>query len=68
MERLSEYATNMPENWEQMFEQSYSAPSLPWMLTGFLISAVIFIALGLLGGIIGVSLFKKKAGQPLPPE
>ena len=59
MERMAEYSDEMPEGWETWFEKGFG-DSLGWSLFGLVISMVIFSALGALGGIIGISLFKKK--------
>jgi hypothetical protein len=60
MERIAEYADEMPEGWEQWLERGMGEISAPWFLLGFLITVVIFSAFGALGGIIGMSLFGKK--------
>jgi len=57
MERVAEYAEEMPSGWETWFERG---ASFSMFMLGLVISAVIFAVLGALGGIIGVSLFKKK--------
>lgn len=38
-----------------------------WFLIGLLVSAAVFAVMGVLGGIIGVSLFAKKALPPAEP-
>ncbi|MCX6572453.1 MAG: hypothetical protein NTX99_00530 [Candidatus Aminicenantes bacterium] len=38
-----------------------------WFLLGLLISAAVFAVMGVLGGVIGVSLFAKKALPPVAP-
>lgn len=64
MEAVSEYAEEMPPGWESWFETGAYGASLSMFMLGLVISAVIFAALGALGGIIGISLFKKKT----PPK
>lgn len=59
MQRMAEYAEEMPEGWESWFERGLG-DSIGWSMFGFVISLVVFSALGALGGIIGISLFKKK--------
>jgi len=65
MDRFAEYANEMPEGWESWLEGSLET-SLPMLMLGLLISAIIFGALGALGGIIGASLFGKKPPQGAP--
>ena len=72
MDRFAEYADEVPEGFEQFFEGGFEA-SGPWMFFGILIVAVIFVALGTLGGVIGISLFGKKTavqqeGDSAPPQ
>jgi hypothetical protein len=65
MERMAKYADEMPSGWESWIERGASAGVSPaWFLIGLIISAVIFAALGALGGIIGVSLFGRKTPPP----
>lgn len=59
MDRFAEYAEDIPEGFEEFFQGGFEA-SGPWLLLGILITAVIFVAFGTLGGIIGISLFGKK--------
>ncbi len=61
MEWASEYADQMPEFWESMMTGEGLNASVPFMVLEFFINIVVFSALGALGGIIGISLFKKKA-------
>jgi len=70
MERLSEFADEMPSGWENWLNRTGGGVSVAMFLIGLFMSAVIFAALGALGGIIGASLFgKKKAkGATLAPE
>ena len=63
MEKVSEYADEMPSGWETWRERGAIGTSVSWHMLGFVISVVIFSALGVLGGIIGISLFKKKKVQ-----
>ena len=60
MDRFSQYYEEMPSGWESWLEGSGFEGSLAWTILGLVISVVIFSALGALGGIIGISLFKKK--------
>jgi hypothetical protein len=67
MDRLAEYAEDMPSGWESWIDQGAFGPSIFWHIFGLLISVFIFSALGALGGIIGLSLFRKKS-VPLPEQ
>ncbi|UCE22048.1 MAG: hypothetical protein JSV46_07500 [Candidatus Aminicenantes bacterium] len=64
MERFAEYMQEMPPGFEEMFSESSFETTVPKILFELLISGIIFSALGALGGIIGISLFKKKPPQP----
>ncbi len=64
MERFAEYMQEMPSGFEDMFGESAFETTLPKILFELLVSGIIFSALGALGGIIGISLFKKKPPQP----
>jgi hypothetical protein len=67
MDRLAEFAEEMPAGWESWLERSTGPVSISLFLFGLLVSAVLFAALGALGGIIGMSLFGKKKGPgPYP--
>ena len=63
MEWASEYADQMPEFWESMMSGEGLESSVPFMVLELFINMVVFSALGALGGIIGISLFKKRTGQ-----
>lgn len=65
--RLSQYAEEMPGGWEKWLETGGTEFSIAWFFLGMIISVVIFSALGVLGGIIGISLFGKKK-PPQQPE
>jgi len=60
MERFAEYADEIPAGWDNWIERGFAESTLPMMLFGMVINALIFAVMGALGGIIGVSLFKKK--------
>lgn len=61
---MDQFATEIPSRWEGWLEQRAGEMSPAWFLLGLLASAVIYAALGALGGTIGASLFGKKR---LPP-
>lgn len=63
LDRMSEYVQDLPAGMEGLLE---SGPfggnvSIAWTLLILVVSMVIFSAFSLLGGIIGVSIFKKKS-------
>lgn len=64
-ERIAAYGEEMPSGWEQWLDQAPQT-SIAMSLLGLLITALIFSALGALGGIMGVSLFGKKSSPPKP--
>ncbi|UCC41037.1 MAG: hypothetical protein JSV96_06300 [Candidatus Aminicenantes bacterium] len=61
-ERLAEYTEEMPPGWEAWLEKE-GGGSIFMFMSGLMITAMFFAALGALGGIIGVSLFGKKKSQ-----
>ena len=64
MEKFAEFAEDMPAGWEDWLERGVFETSAPWAILGLVTNVVIFSILGALGGIIGISLFKKKkAGE-----
>jgi len=63
MEGLAEYTEDMPQGWEKFLEKGAFEPSAAMFMIGLLISVVIFSLLGALGGIIGMSIFRKKQVQ-----
>lgn len=66
LDRVAEYMEEVPAGWENLFEQGPLGQqfSLPWFILGLAISVVIFSVFSALGGIIGVSLFRKKDVTP----
>ncbi len=65
MEWFADYADEMPPGFDEFLEGGAPQASISGFFIGLMFSAMIFAALGALGGIIGVSLFGKK---PLPPK
>lgn len=63
MERFAEYMEEMPSGWESWLEGGPVERSVPMFFLALVISVVVFSILGALGGIIGISLFGKKATQ-----
>jgi len=60
MEKVSEYADEMPQGWESFLEGGGFEASMAMNILGLLIAAVVFSILGALGGILGMSMFGKK--------
>ncbi len=63
LNKVSEYAQDLPAEMQGLLESGpFSGPvSISWMLLGLVFSMVIFSVFSALGGIIGVSFFKKKS-------
>ncbi|HZX11535.1 MAG TPA: hypothetical protein VFG01_11375 [Acidobacteriota bacterium] len=59
MERIAEYADEMPAGWESWLDKGTADVHISMVLLGILINAIVFSVLGALGGIIGVSIFKR---------
>jgi hypothetical protein len=59
-EWISEYVDQVPEFWQSFMEGEGLESSFPFMVLELFINVVVFSLLSALGGIIGISLFKKK--------
>jgi hypothetical protein len=67
IDKVSEFGTDMPPGLDGLFEGGSGILSPGWFLLGLFISAAVFAAMGVLGGIIGIAVFAKKNPQaPLP--
>ena len=64
MDWAAEYTDQMPEFWDSLMKGEGLESSFPFMVLELFINIVVFSALGALGGIIGISLFKKKTAPP----
>ena len=60
---LPDLGSEMPAGLDGLLEGS-GALSPGWMLLGLFFSAAVFMVAGVLGGIIGVAIFAKKAAPP----
>lgn len=60
MEAVANYTEEMPAGWENWVQKGTYETTAAMFMLGLLISVVIFSILGILGGVIGVSLFGKK--------
>ena len=62
LDKVGEFSQDLPAGMEDLLKSGpfSGSVSIPWMLLGLVLSMVIFSIFSALGGIIGVSLFKKK--------
>jgi hypothetical protein len=65
LERLAEFADEMPSGWEAWLDRTGAGFSVALFFIGLFLSAAIFAAVGALGGVLGASLFGRK---PIPPQ
>lgn len=66
LDKAGQLGGQMPSGLNDILNQSGGAISAGWFLLGLFVSAAVFAVMGALGGIIGVSLFGKKALPPGP--
>jgi hypothetical protein len=66
IDKATELGGEMPAGLDQIFNGSSGMLTPGWFLLGLFISAAVFTVMGVLGGIIGISLFAKKALPPAP--
>jgi hypothetical protein len=67
MSKVSELGYDVPTNLDGFLDGGSGILSPGWFLLGLFLSAAVFTVVGVLGGIIGVSLFAKKKPQAAPP-
>lgn len=67
MSKVSELGADMPSNLDGFLDGGSGILSPGWFLLSLFLSAAVFTVVGVLGGIIGVSLFAKKKPQTSPP-
>lgn len=65
VDKAAQWTQEMPPGFEGLIEGRAFEISVPYYILGLFVSALIFAAFGALGGILGISLFGKKA--PLTP-
>jgi len=65
--KFSELGTDMPSNLDGFLDSGSGILSPGWFLLSLFLSATVFTVVGVLGGIIGVSLFGRKKAQASPP-
>jgi len=66
-EWLSRLGYEMPSNFDSMLERGSAFMSPTWAILGLFVTAAMYAVIGVLGGIIGVSLFGRKTVQAAPP-
>ena len=64
---LSSLGLDMPSNMDGLLDGGPGILSPGWFLLSLFLSAAVFAVVGVLGGIIGVSLFAKKKPQASSP-
>ena len=67
MGKVSELGYDMPSNLDGFLDGGAGVLSPGWFLLGLFLTAAVFTVVGVLGGIIGVSLFGHKKHQASPP-
>lgn len=67
LDKVSEYGTDMPAGLDGLLEGGSGFLTPGWFFLGLFISAAVFAIMGVLGGIIGVSLFGRKNVPAVPP-
>ncbi|MBP7707707.1 MAG: hypothetical protein KA243_10750 [Candidatus Aminicenantes bacterium] len=67
LDKAGELGGEMPAGLDGFFQGASATLTPGWLLLGLFFSAALFGAFGALGGIIGVSLFAKKAVPPQAP-
>ena len=63
VEKFVELMEEVPPNLESYLQQGSTETSFAITMLGLLMRMVVFAAFGALGGIIGISIFKKKPSQ-----
>jgi hypothetical protein len=64
---LSGHGVEIPSNIDGMLQSGSGFLSPGWTILGLFFMAAMYAIVGVLGGIIGVSLFAKKSSPPAPP-
>jgi len=67
MRKVSEFGYDMPSNLDGYLDGGAGFTSPGFFLLGLFLTAAVFTVVGVLGGIIGVSILAKKKGRPTPP-
>ncbi len=67
LEYLPEYSEDMPPGMDNLMSGGGEGLNIPMFFLGLVIKAIVFALFGVLGGILGISLFGKKI-RPDKPE
>ncbi len=67
MRKVSEFGYDIPSNLDGYLDGGAGIQSPGLFLLGLFLTAAVFTVVGVLGGIIGVSIFAKKKPQAPPP-
>ncbi len=67
MERIAEFSRDMPAGWEDWINRTSGGVSPAMFFLGLFLSAALFAVVGVLGGVLGAALFRKKGPVPAPP-
>ncbi len=67
LDKAAEMGGQMPAGLDGIFQGASSTLSPGWFLLGLFLSAAVYAVVGALGGLIGISLFAKKAAAAAPP-
>jgi len=67
VDRVSDFGYEMPSNLDGLLDGGSAFLTPGWFLLGLFLTAAVFTVVGILGGIIGVSLFGRKKSQTAPP-
>ncbi|MBN2246774.1 MAG: hypothetical protein JW755_13130 [Candidatus Aminicenantes bacterium] len=60
MRWVQENSGELPTGWDRLLERGATETAVTLSILGLLISVVLFSVMGALGGILGITLFKKK--------
>ncbi len=69
LQGLGRFSNQMPQGWQELIDRSRATGfTVAGFLFGLFVTAAVFAVLGILGGVIGVSLFgRKKTAPPAAP-
>lgn len=67
VDRVSDFGYEMPSNLDGLLDGGSAFLTPGWFLLSLFLTAAVFTVVGILGGIIGVSLFGRKKNQTAPP-
>lgn len=68
LDRMSGFVEDLPSGWDSWLDGSSAGLSASMFILGLFIGAAVYAVFGLLGGVIGISLFgRKQPPQAVPP-